>query len=498
MCKACGDLSHSPSRRRFLAGSTALAAAPFATAAAAQQTSAPANAPVPGQDGRRILLRGGHVMSMDPAVGNFETGDVLIDGNRIVEVAARIDAPDAEVVDATGRVVMPGFIDTHHHQFETALRGWLADGIMYNDGSDAGSPNYLDDILGRFAMQYTPEDVYISELYGGLSQLDAGVTTVHDVSQIHHSPEHSDAAIEALFDTGRRAVFGYFEGYGEAARYPTDAPRIRERYFASDDQLVTMSMGGEIYLQDVDYNELWRIGRDLDLPVAYHVVGSLGMAEPMSALAAEGRIAGDQILIHMTGMPDDVWRAARDSGAHVSLAVPIEMNMRHGTPPMLKIQEMGMAPSLSVDVECTMTADFFTQMRGAMTMQRMAVNEMALQGIEDRPPLLRARDVLEYATVNGATGLGLSRKVGSLTPGKEADIILLDTTAINVAPLNNVPGAVVSLMERSNVESVMVAGQFRKWQGQLLGHDIAALRNRIVASRDRLFAAAGVEQDLFR
>lgn len=179
-----------------------------------------------------------------------------------------------------------------------------------------------------------------------------------------------------------------------------------------------MSMGGEIYLQDVDYNELWRIGRDLDLPVAYHVVGSLGMAEPMSALAAEGRIAGDQILIHMTGMPDDVWRAARDAGAHVSLAVPIEMNMRHGTPPMLKLQEMGMAPSLSVDVECTMTADFFTQMRGAMTMQRMAVNEMALQGIEDRPPLLRARDVLEYATVNGATGLGLSRKVGSLTPAR--------------------------------------------------------------------------------
>lgn len=258
-----------------------------------------------------------------------------------------------------------------------------------------------------------------------------------------------------------------------------------------------MSMGAEIYLEDVDPAELRRIAGDLDLPVAYHVVGSLGMAESMQALAREGVIAENHMLIHMTGMPDDVWRAAADAGAHVSLAVPIEMTMRHGTPPMLKVSEFGMAPSLSVDVECTLTADFFTQMRGAMTMQRAMVNEMALDGVEDRPALLRARDVIEYATVNGAEGLGLSRKVGSLTPGKEADIILLDATALNVAPLNNVPGAVVGLMERTNVESVMVAGEFRKWRGQLVGHDLDALRSRIEASRDYLFDAAGIERDLF-
>ncbi|QFT61307.1 amidohydrolase family protein [Roseivivax sp. THAF30] len=497
MCRACGDPTHQPSRRQFLKGSALAATSPLLFGGGqAQAQSGPRNN-VPGETGRRILLRGGHVMSMDPTVGNFETGDVLIEGRRIVDVGASIDAGDAEVVDATGRVVMPGFIDTHHHQFETALRGWLADGIMYDDGTEAGSPNYLDDILGRFAMAYRPEDVYVSELFGGLSQLDAGVTTVHDVSQIHHSPEHSDAAISALFDAGRRAVFGYFEGYGPQTRYPTDATRIREQFFASDDQLLTMSMGAEIYLEDVDPAELRRIAGDLDLPVAYHVVGSLGMAESMQALAREGVIAENHMLIHMTGMPDDVWRAAADAGAHVSLAVPIEMTMRHGTPPMLKVSEFGMAPSLSVDVECTLTADFFTQMRGAMTMQRAMVNEMALDGVEDRPALLRARDVIEYATVNGAEGLGLSRKVGSLTPGKEADIILLDATALNVAPLNNVPGAVVGLMERTNVESVMVAGEFRKWRGQLVGHDLDALRSRIEASRDYLFDAAGIERDLF-
>lgn len=498
MCKACGDSTHRVDRRRFLAGTAALAAAPAGLApTSARAQDASGSATISGRDGRRVLLKGGHVMSMDPGVGDFETGDVLIEGERIVEIGASIDGGDAQVVDATGRIVMPGFIDTHHHQFETALRGWLADGILFDDGTEQGSPNYLDDILGRFAAVYRPEDVYVSELYGGLSQLDAGVTTVHDVSQIHHSPEHSDAAIEALFDTGRRAVFGYFEGYGPESRHPTDAVRIKERYFSSDDQLVTMSMGGEVYLESVDFGELWRIGRELDLPIAYHVVGSLGMAEPMAALARDGRIADDQILIHMTRMPDEVWRAARDAGAHVSLAVPIEMHMRHGMPPMLKVQEMGMEPSLSSDVECTLSADFFTQMRGAITLQRALVNAVALDGVEERPPMLTVRDVLRYATANGAVGLGLGRKTGTLTPGKQADIVLLDATALNVAPLNNAPGAVVGLMERSNVESVMVAGRFRKWRGSVLDHDLDALRARIVASRDYLFENAGIEQNLF-
>lgn len=171
MCRACGDPTHQPSRRQFLKGSALAATSPLLFGGGqAQAQSGPRNN-VPGETGRRILLRGGHVMSMDPTVGNFETGDVLIEGRRIVDVGASIDAGDAEVVDATGRVVMPGFIDTHHHQFETALRGWLADGIMYDDGTEAGSPNYLDDILGRFAMAYRPEDVYVSELFGGLSQL---------------------------------------------------------------------------------------------------------------------------------------------------------------------------------------------------------------------------------------------------------------------------------------------------------------------------------------
>jgi len=190
--------------------------------------------------------------------------------------------------------------------------------------------------------------------------------------------------------------------------------------------------------------------------------------------------------------------------------VPIEMNMRHGMPPILKMQSLGMEPSLSTDVECTLTADFFTQMRSTMNVQRALVNQMILdQGTfafpgqwptpaPGTPELLTTRDVLRYATINGAKGLRLDHKVGTLTPGKEADIIILDASAINVAPLNNVPGAVVSLMERSNVETVIVAGKVRKWKGRLLDVNLSRLRRQLEDSRDYLFGAVGIEQDLFR
>src|SRR5947207_11239816 len=151
-----------------------------------------------------------------------------------------------------------------------------------------------------------------------------------------------------------------------------------------------------------------------------------------------------------------------------------------------------------------MTADFFTQMRVCMNMQRMVVNQMVLEQGDfyppsqwptptaDKPQLLNVRDVLRFATLNGAKHLRLDGKTGSLTPGKEADIIILDATAINVAPLNNVPSAVVSLMDRSNVETVIVAGKVRKWSGKLLDVDLNHLRRQPERSRDFIFAKPGV------
>ncbi len=545
MCILCdkGFPQNHYGRRDFLktAAATGVAATGLnlfaARPAAAQTSDPPADS---GQPGTRYVIRGGSVMSMDPKVRDLPQGDVLVEGKKIKAIAPSINAGNADVIDATGRIVMPGFIDTHHHQFETALRSFLADGVLINDGSGSpsGSTTYFEFILGRFAPVYRPKDVYINELFGGLSQLDDGVTTVHDVSQIQHSPAHSDAAIQALFDTGRRFAFGYFESAGGVAgnQYPQDAPRIKKQWFSSPDQLGHMIMGGEVYLGTPTYTQSWTIGRQLGLQVAAHILSPFGIT-PTLDLLAQGKggtgsnigIKDDNLFIHMTGQSAMGWQAVHDNGAQVSIAFPIEMNMRHGIPPIIKMQLLAKAagkpfePSLSVDVECTMTADFFTQMRVAMNMQRMVVNQMILEQnattkievatdsfyppspgffawptpLADIPPLLTTRDVLRYATVNGAKALRLDGKVGSLTPGKEADIIILDAEAINVAPLNQVPGAVVSLMDRTNVETVIVAGKVRKWKGNLLDVDLPNLRLRLENSRDYIFDKAGIPQDLF-
>jgi len=233
----------------------------------------------------------------------------------------------------------------------------------------------------------------------------------------------------------------------------------------------------------------------------------------------------DNLFIHVTGMSDAAWHKVKDVGGQVSIAFPIEMNMRHGMPPIIRMQQMGMEPSLSSDVEVTLTADFFTQMRSAMNLQRLVVNQMTLDkpngnlNLPDPrnwelpqtaatstdtdfpywptppggvPAPLTTRDVLRYATINGAKHLRLDKKTGSLTPGKEADIIILDAQAINVAPLNNVPGAVVSLMDRTNVETVIVAGKVRKWKGRLLDVNLDNLRRQLENSRDHVFSEAQV------
>src|SRR5437773_4921252 len=328
-------------RRDFLkttaAGGAAAGLGLFAARpAAAQGDDAPEDS---GRRGRRYIIRGGHVMSIDPQVGDFASADVLVEGKKILAVGPNLSAGGAAEIDARGKIVMPGFIDTHHHQFETALRSFLADGVLINDksGSVAGSTTYFEYVLLTFAPVYRPEDVYISELFGGLSQLDDGVTTVHDVSQVHHSPQHSDAAIQALFDTGRRAAFGYFESAGAdiigsnpGNQYPNDAVRIKKQWFSSTDQLVTMLMGGVVYLPA--YEKSWKIGRQLVLEVAAHILSPFSI-RPTLDLLAQGKggdtgtlgLGPDNLFIHMTGMSDLGWQAVKDHGAPLSVAFPIEL-----------------------------------------------------------------------------------------------------------------------------------------------------------------------------
>ena len=528
---------HSTSRRNFLKGTaaTGLAAGALGLFGSSAEAQADVNPPPhTGRPGRRYVIRNGYVMTMEPGTpganssfGEFIEGDVLVEGKTIKAIGKNLHVGNAAEIDARGKVVMPGFIDTHHHQAWTAIRSAIPDSILIDDGTGTASAeqNYFFNVLGGFqpaltgfARHYRPDDVYISELFGGLSQLDAGVTTVLDISQIHHSPQHSDAAIQALRDTGRRAMLGYFESAGNIAgnQYPQDATRLAGNL--SSDDLVGFVMGGEVYLGEPTYSAAWKIGRQLQVQIAAHILSPFGIRPILDDLAAgtggvnnDIGLGPDNLFIHMTGMSDDGWNGVKNSGAQVSIAFPIEMNMRHGMPPILKMQQLGLEPSLSTDVETNMTADFFTQMRSAMTMQRMVVNQAVLDTGDfvtfptdtwppfpaDLPPLLNARDVLRFATINGAKHLRLDSKTGSLKVGKEADIIILDGTHLNVFPMNNVPGAVVTMMERTNVETVIVAGKIRKWKGQLLDVDLDRLRTRLAASRDFLYSAVGVPQNPF-
>jgi cytosine/adenosine deaminase-related metal-dependent hydrolase len=277
--------------------------------------------------------------------------------------------------------------------------------------------------------------------------------------------------------------------------FPNDLQRIRSRYFSSTDQLLTLAMGGEVF--DPAWRTYWQIGRQNGLFIVTHLVGSIGQQTLVEQIAAEGLLGPDLEFIHASAISEASWQAIADHGVTLSMAVPIEMTMRHGMPPIQQALDHGVQPSLSVDVECTMTADFFTQMRSLFTLQRALINERALSGEPNLPELLTCRDVIRIATVEGARVARLSNKVGSLTPGKEADIVLLRADAINVAPLNNVPGAVVTLMDRSNVDTVIVGGRIRKWKGSLVDVNWTRLRTTLEASRDYIFQAAGVERVLF-
>lgn len=432
---------------------------------------------------RRILLQGGVVLSLDQSVGDFEKADVLIEGKRIAAVGPNLAAAarSALVVNAADRIVMPGFVDTHHHQYETLLRSILADGLLRDEPKNYGSV-----IQGIFTPVYLPQDAYISELVASLNQINAGVTTTVDTSQVSLSPAHSDACVAGLKESGRRAVFAYSAGVGPATQYPQDITRLRKQYFSSGDQLLTLALHAAV---SADH---WKLARSVGAPVVSHFIS--GDLQPMKNA---GLLGPDNQYIHCTQLNEATWKLIADSGGKVSIAPAIEMQMRHGMPPFQTALDHGIRPSLSVDVECNMTADMFSIMRAAFTLQRALANQRAIAGEKNSPRLLTSRDTIELATIEGARVAHLDNKIGTLTPGKEADIVMLATDRINVFPMNNVPGTVVTLMDTSNVENVFIAGRVMKWQGRLVGVDLSRIRRTIDTAREGLLARAKYPRNLF-
>jgi 5-methylthioadenosine/S-adenosylhomocysteine deaminase len=431
----------------------------------------------------RLLIRGGIVLTMDPALGDLSPGTVLIEGDRIVEVAPHVEAEDAEVIDATGTIVMPGFVDTHRHIWE---------GLLRNIGTDVpleGRSSYISFVLHKLAPAFRPEDAYIGDLISALGAIDAGVTTLLDWSHIQGSPAHTDAVIQALKDSGLRAVFAYgFPWWGKwEERQPSWFVRAATQHFSTKDQLLTLALAapGPEFTDFEVSRDHWKLAREADARITTHVgVGSYGQDAKVQEMGEAGLLGPDTTYIHCTTLNDAEIQMIVDTGGTVSLASPVEMMMGHGMPPIQKFLDRGLSPSLSVDVETNVPADMFNQMRSVLALQR------ALATAEGKPPMA-TRDVLACATIEGARANGLDHKVGSLTPGKGADLILLRTDRMNVTPLNDPVTAVVAGMDTGNVDTVIIAGRVMKRHGRLLHVDWPAVRRMAAESRDFVIARSG-------
>lgn len=471
-----GIHSQGVSRRDFLSGAgLAAGALTLGASGFAQPGSTETRKSGRVPENNRKLIKGGCVLTLDDQLGDYDEADVLIEGSEIIEIAPNIDT-DAEQIDASGMIVMPGFVDTHRHMWQGTMRNILPDGLLQD---------YMQQVTGEAREIYRPEDAYIGDLATALGAINAGVTTVLDWSHIGNSPAHTDAAIEGLKESGIRGVYAYGGGSEHPDNaFPEDIRRLRDEHFSSDDQLITLAMAAGISASQ------WELAREVAAPVSVHVNGT-GDLLPLA-----DQLGPDVTCIHCCNLLEEEWQLLADTGAGVSIAAPIEMQMGHGIPPLLPALEHGITPSLSVDVETQQPGDFFTQMRSVFALQRMQILERSRQGEEDLPELLSVKDVVKFATIQGARDNHLEDKTGSLTPGKEADIILLRKDRINVVPVNNAYGAVVLGMDTSNVDSVLIGGRFSKWKGELVDVDFGRISRELQQSRQYVIEQTGWQDTL--
>jgi 5-methylthioadenosine/S-adenosylhomocysteine deaminase len=437
-----------------------------------------------GDGGRRILIRRGTIISMDAVVGDFVAGDVLIEGKRIAAVGPDLSGSgqggNAIVVDAAGMVVIPGMIDCHRHSWEGQLHGVIPNSAVIDE--------YMGATHRGFAPFYQPEDMYVGNLVTALGCIDAGITCCIDNSHNSRSAAHSDAAIKALFDSGIRAVHASgAPTFGEwDKQWPGDIARLQREYFSSDDQLLIL----RIYSLGLVKDD-WQLAERMGLWMSIDGAGA-NTTQTLQDFKKGGLLNERRAINHANGFTGESWSLLRDAGVSVNACPRSDAQWALGTETMGLQQALnhGIRPGLSVDNGTAYSIDLFGEMHAALVLQRWAAHEASKRG-EPVPSRLTVRDMLEFATVRGAQNAALAHKIGTLTPGKEADIVLIRTGDINTLPLTNAVATVVSYAHAGNVDTVFIAGMMRKWAGKLVDVDLVAVRERVQRSRDQLFARRG-------
>src|SRR2546423_3611953 len=442
----------------------------------------------------KLLIRNGFVVSMDPEVGDIPNGEVLVEDGKIVDIGRDLGVSDAEQVDAAGMIVMPGFVDTHRHTWQTPVRGVLPSCTL---------DHYFAVMLGQVGGFYRPQDVHIGDFAGAFEALNAGVTTLLDWSHISNTPDHSDAAIQGLKDAGIRAVYAHGVPTGgewwsfSDLEHPEDIRRIRDTYFSSDDGLITLALAarapGNSNFEVAKHD--WELARDLGIRISVHVgmrLTSIHVTH-VKNMHDLGLLGDDTTYIHCTDSTDEELDLIASTGGAASIAPYVEMLMGHGPPPTGRLLDRGVRPSLSVDVVSSVPGEMFTQMRTALVAERIGA-------FTDTPdlafePTLSHRDVLEFATIEGARACALEDKVGSLAPGKQADIVLLNANAINTSPMLDPIATVVVFADTSNVDSVFVAGRAVKRHGRLVDADLDSVFRKLEESRNHILSSGELLPD---
>ena len=440
----------------------------------------------------RIVITNGYVLSMDAAIGDIEHGSVLIEEARIVAVERDLGSVDAEVVDAAGGVIMPGFVDTHRHTWQTALRGICADWTLMD---------YFLGIRSTLSPRYAAEDVYVGNYVGALEALDAGVTTILDFSHCNNTPEHADNAIQGLADAGIRATFayGYFAPPQAEPYFSThemrleDSHRVHRELAARPGDLLTMGISltepGLIPFQDTQREV--ETARELGVVMATHTACIWGLPSGLDQFAHCGLLGPDIVHVHCNACTEREWQLLQRSDGKISVTPETEMQMGMGHPPIRKAIDAGLVLSLSCDVMSSNSGDMFAQMRLGLQDARALDNDRHhLRRTDPTELSYTTRDAITWATVNGARALGMDDQIGSLTPGKQADLIVVGpgNDRLNMLGVANPVGAIVQQANASNVQTVLVAGSPVKRGGRLLDVDFSRVARMLDESREGVLA----------
>lgn len=444
----------------------------------------------------RILIKCGSIVTLDDRVPDLRRGDLLVEDDRIAAIGPAIEAADAEIIDASRALVMPGFVNAHIHAWQTALRGIAADWTIIE---------YLHHMHAGLAPSFTPDDIYISNLVGALNQLNAGVTTLVDWCHNNPTPAHTDRAIDGLLESGIRAVFLHGspkpdpkpgqKHFSEIPHPRDEIERLARERLPARDGLVTLGMAvlGPAYsTYEVCRHDL-ALARELGMVCSMHVGGGV-MRTPdgFPRLLAEGLLGPGVNLVHGNNLGDDQLRPILESGATVTVTPEVELQMGFGDCLTGRLRRLGAAPSIGSDVESSIGSDMFTNMRMALQSQRNLDNQAVIRSTGKAPERLSigCREALAWATINGARMVGLDHRIGSLAPGKQADIVLLRADDINLAPVIDPVRSIVCQAGTGNVDTVLVGGRVMKRQGRLVYRELGRRIAELAEASGRILAAA--------